>query len=337
MAYRFLSIWLTVSLLSAFAFGMTPDEALKLSAETGRPILAMATSDTCVPCQQLKHNVYNSVEIQDQISKCIVLEIDAKTPQFEQFSNQFPAAISGVPVVYFIRPDRAMTYGQTGMLTVPELQLQLNEILTQVGKPLTKQQSKAARRVLDQAKGLLKTNESAAALRLTDDLIQANSLAAPIQEAHTVRQSAIAALDRRIDLIATRINTPKSTHGAAFRLAEVYAEAKFVPELRTKAEKLLLELQLNAKLKPAIEQGMELVKARVLERRSDFSGAINAYERILSIDSDSPSSGHARKKITILRNRVQSVATFGGSAGAFDTIPKPAEETTIPGNQVKYE
>ena len=295
---------------SQSAIALTPADALQTSVETGRPILAMATSDNCVPCQKLKHNVYNAGELREQLGKCIVLEIDSKSDAYQQFSSQFPIATNGVPVVYFIRPDGGMTYGQSGTLTVRELQVQLTDILNQVGVTLSDDQALLARESIEKAKKFLNRNEAATALRFCDELTQLNSLAAPVREAFGVRASAVDALRHRLELIETRIAIPKSAHGAAHRLAEVYAEAETVPDLRDRAGEMLLRFHKNESTKAAVKQGMELVKARLLERRSDQQAAIEAYERMIELDEESPTSDHARKKIQLLRRQL---ALSGGS------------------------
>jgi hypothetical protein len=142
-------------------------DALDRSARTGRPLLAMAGSKTCGPCQELLKRLSTDASLAAFLAAYIPLKLDTDSPEWQTFSQRYQAPGNGIPILFVIRADGQQIYGQSGSHPGAQLPTVLQQGLSQCGTILTDQQVVQAEATLAKVNKLLteeRTDEAVAAL-----------------------------------------------------------------------------------------------------------------------------------------------------------------------------
>ena len=310
MERRLATSLLVKSFLCAIAVGpatclaLHPSEAETLSLQTGKPLLALATRDTCPPCQALKHHLAADANVRALAEKYVVLYMDKESAEFETFLANHPAEYAGVPMVFILRPDGASLYGQSGGMTADGLKDLLKFGLDQSGEQLSSGQQIQFAENLNDSNRHLQQGELLAALRMTDAGAIENCFADIAVKTRAMRTSVLDEIASRLSKLDSRMVGNESMYGAAFRLAEFHAGLSDGPHRET-AKAMLKHYVSQPSTRLAVAQGVELVKARELERRGSFDDAVVSYDRIISLDKSTPTADHAVQKLSIIRARIR--------------------------------
>lgn len=289
-------------------FGAQPDEALRLAAETGRPLLATVTSPACPPCKVLKHNLATNRSVRSLAERYIVLDMAPHSPEFQAFLQKYPVEFRGVPMVFLIRPDGTSLYGRSGGMLSETLRGLLQFGLDESGTPLTSEQQQLFAELLASAELHLRQGDLLEALRETTIVSEQPCLASSVLRSRNLRNSILAAVDDRLAKLDQRLVNGEALHGAAFRLVELYAGLADVTGLRDvsvreRAKAMLLHYQHQDSTRLAVAQGAHLVRAREHERRRTMDQAIASYHRIIALDEASPTAEHAVQRLAWLKAR----------------------------------
>ncbi len=291
---------------SAFALppdgtsGLSPDEALAFSAESGRPLLAIATSPTCPPCRRLKADLSNVESVRTLAQKYVRLNMDSQSVAFGEFLRKFPTEFRGVPMVFVIRPDGASLYGQSGGMTTMAMEDLLRFGLEESGKSITPQLQRKLMADARASSQLFAEGKLLESLRLTDTSHIQRSFAKSVLQMKAIRRSILDEVSNRLSILDTQFSDRESMYGAAFRLAELYAGLNGSMHQQT-ARAMLVHYRKQESTELAVRQGIELVKARKRERSGNLREAISSYDRIIALGNDSPTASHAMQKLAIIR------------------------------------
>ena len=285
------------------AFALEPDEALELSSQTGKPLLALGTSETCPPCRALKYHLQFEPSLRALLEKYVVINMDSSRPEFQSFKRRFPAEVRGVPMVYVIRPDGAMLYGRSGGMPPEGIQNLLNFGLDESGDPLDSGQQQRFSAMIATSRRYQQEGELLKALQVISAVARHRGYAASVRRAQVLHDSLTDSLRNRLANFDQKLMDSESMHGAAYRLAELYVGLKEEPQLQESAAAKLIHHEQQESTRLAIMQGKELVRARYFEQRELCKQALSSYERIIQIDKASPTAQHATKKIAILAEK----------------------------------
>ena len=325
MWYRVLRLHLTLCTailtlpMVASGQGMTPYEALQTAQRTGKPVLAIATSPTCGPCLALKSTIHSEPRLKPLLSKFVLLEMERNSNDFARFQAKFPAEVTGVPMVYMLRADGEMIYGQSGAMNAQQLTLLLNQGITQSGRIFSPSELQRLELIFDGARKHAAEGNLTAALSVMTRIGGVNSFAEVVQRAREKRDELEGVLNGWIEELDRSLAAGRSIHANSYRLAELYVE---LPEsataLRNNVRNLLVHYESQPRTTVAVQQNKRLIRARLEEQRDLCGDAVASYDHVINLSPATPAGEYAIQRLQVVRERYKlklaSVKSGGGNA-----------------------
>lgn len=149
---------------------LTIEQALAKSQATGRPILAMAGSKTCAPCQALLTRLRTDVSIAPLVTQFIPLKIDTDGENWGEWSKKYRAEGDTIPKLFVVRADGQMLYGKSGAKEGPQLPLFLAEHLKSAGRILSDEQLATIRDAVEDSNKALAEGDAWTAVKRIEGL-----------------------------------------------------------------------------------------------------------------------------------------------------------------------
>ena len=111
------------------------DAAIERAKHEHKPIFAHFTATWCVPCRELKANVYPSEIVAERLTQFVRAEIDIDSKQGEQAAHDYEAHT--VPVLIFLSPEgeELRDLRIVGATSPDALAKSLDKVLTLTGQP----------------------------------------------------------------------------------------------------------------------------------------------------------------------------------------------------------
>lgn len=284
------------------------EDALRNARDLGRPVFAIATSDHCAPCQKMKQTLRGK-GLRKVLKKSVVLSMDAASPEFREWANRFPADTSMVPMVYVILPDGTQMYSQGGMLGEDVISSLLTEAIRY--SSATKQNAEVAlyRRQLDAAKQKSRERKLIDAINLTAKVAQRPGDYAVLQEAREYHGKLLEAARQWLQDLDHQMLNHESSHGAAFRIAQIFVELRDYADIHEMSRQLLVTYDQNEETRAAVAQAKHLLKARYRQSDKNCKMAIESYQTVVDLDPDSTSGRFAAKQLKVLRRKLAQKLT----------------------------
>lgn len=303
-------LFCSIGQCTAVAQGMTAVEALKTAQQTGRPLLAIATSPTCGPCLSLKSVIHGDENLRPLLDEFVYLEMDHKSPEFAEFRARFPGDVSGVPMVYMIRGDGAVLYGQSGSLRSEQLAQLLSHGIQNSGTMLRADQLASLEAAHKTARRRAGTGDLVSAMTTVAYIAELDSFAQVVQQAQATREQLHDLIIDWLERLDASIAAGDAVHANAYRLAELYVELpKSATRLRSTARRLLDEYESNHSTRTAIVQNKRLVRARLEEQRDLCDAAIASYRLVRELAPNSPAGEFAAERLNVVQARRQKKLT----------------------------
>jgi thiol:disulfide interchange protein len=99
-------------------------EGLRLSRETGKPVMLYFTADWCGPCVELKKHVFPDSRIVEAAKRLINVYVDVdRNPEILSIYK-----VRGIPAIFFLNPQGEMIAKFTGDRSVGSLVKQMTAI-----------------------------------------------------------------------------------------------------------------------------------------------------------------------------------------------------------------
>jgi thiol:disulfide interchange protein len=130
--YSALQLWRSHQGQNAFQATGLPaislSDALKLAAESGKPVLAELSANWCGACARFDRRVLSDPAIQDLLkTQFIYSRVDEKSPEAQRFFNEFQA--QGYPTLTLLSPQ-GQWLGNFGLTFDPvEFKRQLMQVI----------------------------------------------------------------------------------------------------------------------------------------------------------------------------------------------------------------
>jgi hypothetical protein len=301
--------------------GLTPDEALQTVSNTGKPLLAIATSPTCGPCLALKSVIHSDPALRPLLSQFVYLEMDRRSSQFAEFQAKFPAEMSGVPMVYLIRPDGEIMYGQSGGMGAEQLTLLMNHGIANSGRIFSPSELQRLEAVYAKARQRAEDGDLAEALSVISRIAEVDSFAEVVYRAGETRDRLHVLISNWIQQLDRSIAAGKSVHANLYRLAELHVE---LPEsasiLRSHTRNLLQLYETEEQTRTAMLQNKRLVRARLEEERDLRDAALASYRYVVQLAPTSPAGQFAKDRMRVVAQRQQTKLTSVSSGGAGTVV-----------------
>lgn len=167
------SLTLVLALVSSVALSaelLTIEQAMALSKATGRPILAMAGSKTCAPCQALLERLKTDRSIAPLVTQFVPLKIDTEEADWQEWASKYRPEGNGIPILFVVRADGEMLYGKSGSKTGNELPVFLNEHLKTSGRIFSDEQLAAIKSAVEESNKALADGDAWTAVKRIEGL-----------------------------------------------------------------------------------------------------------------------------------------------------------------------
>lgn len=304
------------------------DDALALSKQTGRPILAIAGSDTCAACKALEKSLQSQTSLQPLLAQFVPLRVGfSGTGDFGKWATLYPVEGNSIPKVFVIRADGEKLYGQSGAPTSlgEFLQQQLGAsgaILSAAQIDQLSQQVAKAKKLLDEGnvpQAITATMRCMTTKSFAEPAVAAGQLFAKIE---TDGQTAIKQASESL----TKSDAPDAQLMAVVTLIETARLYAKLPLVAKAANVALRDVRKeNGKTgknnRDILKQAEAIDAAKDLERKSPGPRAMTKYQQIAKDFPDSPAAKFAQERIAILEKNpgatsLNSDATSGKTAKA---------------------
>jgi tetratricopeptide (TPR) repeat protein len=291
-----------------FASGLTTqadevsriDAALALSQNTGRPVLAVAGSKACGPCQALKKRLYTEAGLQPLIAQFIPLELSTDEEGHDEWvtwERKFPSEGNGIPKLYVVRADGEKLYAASAPDELPQF-LQLH--LQQSGQPVTDKQNRQIDSLVTAATKLSESGDLAGAVLKLKPALKVESFARSAKAAQDLYRSFAEKAQAAVD--EAEANFGKGTEGMAaavtlVQTARVYT--KSLPEVAKDANQKLIEHRKDADHRELLRQAELICYANVVAKQSPSKG-LTMFRTIADKHSGTPAAELAEARIAEL-------------------------------------
>jgi tetratricopeptide (TPR) repeat protein len=276
----------------------TVESQLALASELGKPVLVLATGESCPPCQALKHLVRTDQNVQAVLKRFVLLEMDVESFQFEEFSARYPHRLQAIPIVFMLRPDGKVLYGKSGGMSADQLAGLLVAGLENSGSGLSEAEARELSRRVDGARGMYQVGDVVNAYRHAAAASELASYANVVREAAQLRKQIGADLIERLPSLESRFAQADEQFSTALILAELYVSAAADPEFQQELGQMLSKYEQSQPTQTAVVQAKYTVRGRHNELHGRWQEAREWYQKVVDLDSDSPA---ARQAISRLR------------------------------------
>jgi hypothetical protein len=160
-------LWLALAatlLCQAPARAMSVEEAIKLSRESGRPLLIVAGRHTCGLTQGVLQNL-ESPALRPMLAPYVNVFADVDGAEGRACREKYGSPGNMLPYVYVVRADGEKLFSHSGMMELPEIREMLSAQAGKAGKNLTPKEKALLQKALDGAKRAQKSGDLAEAVR----------------------------------------------------------------------------------------------------------------------------------------------------------------------------
>lgn len=282
----------------------TIEEALELSQQTGKPLLAVAGRSTCGNTTAMEANLRNPLLAQS-LSNYVTVSIDVDKPEYNKWFEKHGQPEGTLPFVYVLRADGTKISTYSGYKSLPETQKFIATDALKAGRSLNKKETAQVEKALATAKQAEEKGDLAAALRAFSTvrklgvMSDTKSYAKPVVDAN---QLVTAWTEKARTDLATATETLTS-EAPTFDAALVYLQTKktyaqlpgLKPDLATASKKI----DQNKKLADLLKQAGAFHTAQLLPTATPASKkkAIEAYTKITTTHPNTEAATRAAAEI----------------------------------------
>ncbi|MBX9789135.1 MAG: thioredoxin family protein [Pirellulales bacterium] len=305
-------------------------DALDRSARTGRPLLAMAGSKTCGPCQELLKRLSTDASLAPYLAAYIPLKIDTETPEWQTFAQRYKAPGNSIPILFVIRADGEQIYGQSGSHPGAQLPTVLGQALTQCGTILSDQQVLQAEGIVTKVNKLLseeRTDEAVAAL-VPALGAYGGSYAMAAQQVVKLGEELTSRGQKALGDAEQKLAIDDAALEGAIELVAINRTFVRLPEMNVALRDAMRKYRKEDTTKELLRQAEQFDKATQYAHKKQPKKAMSAYQAIAAKYEGTPAATLAETKIAELEGQgiERGAAPASGSSPAARTASrrKPA-------------
>ena len=309
---------LATALTASAAWADQIDDALALSKKTGRPVLAIAGSDTCAACKALEKSLQSQTSLQPLLAQFVPLRVGfSGTGDYGKWAALYPVEGNSIPKVFVIRADGEKLYGQSGAPTSlgEFLQQQLGAsgaILSAAQIDQLSQQVAKAKKLLDEGnvpQAITATMRCMTTKSFAEPAVAASQLFAKIE---TDGQTAIKQASESL----TKSDAPDAQLMAVVTLTETARLYAKLPLVAKAANVALRDVRKEKNNRDVLKQAEAVDAAKDLERKSPGPRAMTKYQQIAKDFPDSPAARFAQERIAVLEKSPGSTSLTSDATGS---------------------
>ena len=297
-------------------------EALDRSARTGRPLLAMAGSKTCGPCQELLKRLSTDASLAQYLINYIPIKIDTDGPDWQTFAQKYKAPGNSIPILFVVRADGEQIYGQSGSHAGAQLPTVLGQARTQCGAILNAQQVLQAENTLTKVNKLLseeRTDEAIAALVPALENF-GGSYALAAQEVVKLGKEMVARGQKALADAEQKLSIEDVALEGAIELVAANRTYVRLPEMNLALREAMRKYRKEETTKELLRQAEQFDKAAQFAKKKQPKKAMSAYQVIAAKYDGTHAATLAETKIAELEGQ-------GVERGAAPATDAPAART----------
>ena len=301
------SRWLPVSVFTLVFLWFSPllqasiwESQLALANKLGKPVLAVASGESCPPCLALKHTLRTDENIRAVLERFVLLEMDVKSLEFAQFSARFPHRLQAIPIVFMLRPDGKVLYGRSGGMLADALVRLLASGLESSGCGLTEEQAEEISQRVEQARGLYQAGDLVNAYRHVAATSELRSYAGPVCQATQLRRQLATELIQRKSSLEAGFTQVGNQFTTALVIYELYISASADVELQQVLAQILSVKETCPTTRTAVLQAKHSVRARHHELNGQRQAAQTSYQLVVDLDPNSPAAHQAGSRLRMM-------------------------------------
>lgn len=222
----------------------SPEAALEEARKTGRPILAMAGSNSCGYCQAMVKRLDTDRSLQPLLKKYVPLKIDVNNDKtFGEWMKKYPFSSTGgsyaIPVVYVIRADGEAIYAQPGYPEGKLLTNILRDGIKKSGTILTPKKLDELESSVAKAKSVSKEEGIDKVVEILASVDGRDGFSEAALEAKELLQSVSGKSEKRLEIAEEGLKDESFLTLGALALIEVENNYAQLPEVKEQVEKLM--------------------------------------------------------------------------------------------------
>jgi len=284
------------------------DEAVALSAKTGRPILAMAGNQTCPACVALQERLTTDRSLAVFAGQFVPLKVTTDgNADWGKWDRKYPVEGNAIPIFYLIRADGTKMIATVGAPPESELPKLLAQAVDQAGRSFKDSEVALLETTVKEAKEAVAAGSLAkAALALgklsslgtLGDLKSFSQLAV---EADGLVKQVTEAADKAINDAKAKLASPDTAFDGAMTLVEGERAYAAFPKAKLAVAKSLKDAEKNKDLAGPFNQARALDRARRLPLTGNLKGkAIEAYQVVITRYPGTPAKKLAIEELTAI-------------------------------------
>jgi hypothetical protein len=266
-------------------------EVLEQARGSEAPILALATSPYCPPCQRLKTRLETDDELQSLVEQYVAVHFDTKDPAFAEWSRKYPPRSTMVPMLFIVSSSGQVLYNASGAPSGPRLPELLRRGLTENSRLAEAKKVAADQRrqlTMNHAGTLIEQRKYAEAIRALRPLWGRQGEVQPRDD--DGGQDTLAKLISRLqklgqsDLARAQQYLADEQNRLFGLLALTKARRVFrdLPEISGQADELLDRVQQDPRLAGRLGQAELIDRGRAAEQAGDHAAAVEIYRQAVA-------------------------------------------------------
>lgn len=347
IAHRLLATGLAALLLSLplaaqSADLLTIEQAIAKSKATGRPILAMAGSKTCAPCQALLERLSTDRSIAPLVTQFVPLKVETDGDHWGEWASKYPHEGSGIPILFVVRADGEMLYGKSGAKNGAELPIFLSEQLKGAGRIYSDEQLATIKAAVTESNKALAEGDTWTAVKRMQGLSKLGtpgkfaSYASVAQEADALQLQLVE--QGKAALAAAKEKLVGDDKFAG--VLEVLAANRIfgtITELKKDLISAEREISKDQSLKETLRQAEALDRAVAqASNKATRKSAPAAFELVMTRFPNTPAAELAKAKLAELANGGPAKTADEGEAATTPERDAPAAEAPVSGTLRKW-
>jgi len=283
------------------------EEALALSAKTGKPIIAMGGNEQCGACVALQERLTTDRSLAVFAGSFVPLKVTTGTADWGKWTSKYPVEGNGIPKFYLIRADGTKMFAMQGAPPDGELPKMLAQAVDQSGRIFKDSEIAQLDASVTEAKAAVAAGSMAkAALALSKlsslgtlgDLKSYSQLAV---EADGLVKQVMEGADKAIADAKAKLASPDTAFDGALTLVEGERAFTSFPKAKAAVVKSLKEAEKNESLAEPFKQARALDRARRLPVTGALkSKAIEAYQVVITRFPGTPAEKIAIDELTAI-------------------------------------
>lgn len=276
------------------------EAAMEIASQTGRPVLAVGTRDTCGLCKAFLAELQSDRQVRLVASQFVPVQIDIDEPAQRSALARYRHDGNVLPVIWIIRADGEQLYGHAG---APERTAPfLAEHLKRSGTLLSGQQLAQLTEAVEKAQSLVEAGKIEQAVPLLKRYANSGSYAAAAVQMDQLAQEVASAGKSALEAAEQGMQADSPSLDAALAFVEVQHQFGSLPELTIAIRDKAREYRKDEDRAPLLAQAELFHKAQQYAAEGKIRQAASYFQGLKQQHPGTPAAERAEQALAELDN-----------------------------------